>query len=55
MEILLFAESSSVRSNHWEADVIAGFNASTITYLDREAILSLRIGFLLYAIAEEPI
>ena len=22
MEILLFAESSSVRSNHWEADVI---------------------------------
>ena len=51
----LFAESSSVLSNHWVAEVIAGFSASTITYLDRDAIRSLLIGFLLYAIAEEPI
>ena len=51
----LFAESSRVLSNHWVADVIAGFRASTITYLEREAIRSLLIGFLLYAIAEEPI
>ena len=29
--------------------------ASTITYLEREAIRSLLIGFLLYAIADEPI
>ena len=28
MESRLFAESSSVRSNHWEAEVIAGFKAS---------------------------
>ena len=51
----LFAESSRVLSNHCVADVIAGFRASIITYLDREAILSLLIGFLLYAIAEDPI
>ena len=51
----LLAESSRVRSNHWVAEVIAGFSASVITYLDREAIRSLLIGFLLYAIAEEPI
>ena len=55
MESLLFAESSRVLSNHCVADVMAGFNASIITYLDREAILSERIGFLLYAIADEPI
>ena len=55
IESLLFAESSNVLSNHCVADVIAGFNASTITKRAKEAILSLRIGFLLYAIAEEPI
>ena len=27
----LFAESSKVLSNHWVAEVIAGFSASTIT------------------------
>ena len=43
----LLAESSRVLSNHWVAEVIAGFKASTITNLDREAIRSLRIGFLL--------
>ena len=37
------------------ANILAGFKASIITYLDKEAIRSLRIGFLLYAIAEEPI
>ena len=51
----LLAESSSVLSNHCVADVIAGFSASTITNLEREAIRSLRMGFLLYAMAEEPI
>ena len=51
----LFAESSRVLSNHCVADVMAGFNASIMTYLAREAILSLLIGFLLYAIAEDPI
>ena len=55
MERRLLAESSSVLSNHWVAEVIAGFRASIITYLEREAIRSLLIGFLLYAIAEEPI
>ena len=51
----LFAESSNVLSNHCVADVIAGFSASIITYLDSDAIRSLLIGFLLYAIAEDPI
>ena len=44
---LLFAESSSVLSNHCVADVIAGLSASIITYLERDAIRSLLIGFLL--------
>ena len=51
----LFAESSSVLSNHCVADVIAGLSASIITYLERDAIRSLLIGFLLYAIADDPI
>ena len=54
-EILLFAESSRVLSNHCVEAVTAGFMASAITYLESEPILSLLIGFLLYAIAEEPI
>ena len=55
IESLLLAESSSVRSNHWVAEVIAGLRASIITYLEREAILSLLMGLRLYAIAEDPI
>ena len=47
MERRLLAESSRVLSNHWVADVIAGFSASIITYLAKEAIRSLLIGFLL--------
>ena len=54
-EILLFAESSSVLSNHCVAAVIAGLSESTITYLARDVIRSDLIGFLLYGIAEEPI
>ena len=44
---LLFAESSNVLSNHCVPAVIAGFKASTITYLAKALILSLLIGFLL--------
>ena len=40
----LFAESSNVLSNHCVADVIAGFSASIITYLDSDAIRSLHSG-----------
>ena len=42
--ILLLAESSKVRSNHWVAAVIAGFITSHITYLAMDAILSLLMG-----------
>ena len=55
IERRLFAESSSVLSNHCVAEVIAGFITSARTYLERDAILSLLIGFLLYAMADEPI
>ena len=51
----LFAESSSVLSNHCVAAVIYGLRTSIMTYLERDAILSLLMGFLLYAIADEPI
>ena len=54
-ESLLLAESSKVLSNHCVPAVIAGFNEFTITYLAHALILSLLIGFLLYAIAEDPI
>ena len=53
--ILLFAESSKVLSNHCVEAVIAGSCDNTITCLDSEFILSLLIGFLLYAIADDPI
>ena len=46
-EILLFAESSRVLSNHCVPAVNAGFSTSTIRYLESEVILSLLIGFLL--------
>ena len=55
IDILLFAESSRVLSNHWVDAVTAGLIASAITYLEREPILSLLIGLRLYAIADEPI
>ncbi len=55
MDRRLLAESSRVLSNHWVAEVMAGFSASTITYRDREAIRSLLMGLRLYAMAEEPI
>ena len=54
-EILLFAESSRVLSNHCVPAVNAGLRLSIITYLARDVILSHLIGFLLYAIADEPI
>ncbi len=54
-DILLFAESSRVLSNHCVAAVNEGFKTSIITYLESEVILSHLIGFLLYAIADEPI
>jgi len=54
-EILLFAESSRVLSNHCVPAVNAGLRTSQITYLASDVILSSLIGFLLYAIAEEPI
>ena len=43
----LLMDLEDLLSNHCAADVIAGFSASIITYLAREAILSLLIGFLL--------
>ena len=53
--ILLFAESSSVRSIHCVEAVIAALTGNESIYLASAQILSQRIGFLLYAIAEEPI
>ena len=47
IDILLLAESSSVLSNHCVEEVMAGFKASTITYLAKAPILSDLIGFLL--------
>ena len=51
----LFAESSSVRSNHCAPEVMAVFCMSAIIYLEREAIRSLLMGLRLYAMADEPI
>ena len=55
IESLLFAESSKLLSNHWVASTIAGEIDSAIINLESDDILSLLIGFLLYAIADEPI
>ena len=55
IEILRLAESSSVLSSHCVEEISAGFFASFMTYLAKETILSQRMGFLLYAIAEDPI
>ena len=55
IEIRRLAESSSVRSNHCVAAVIAGFSVSTITYRASDAMRSERIGLRLYAIADDPI
>lgn len=54
-EMRLFAESSSVRSNHCVAEVNAGLSESQMTYLASAQIRSERMGFLLYGIADEPI
>ena len=54
-EMRLLAESSSVRSSHWVDAVSAGFVASAMTYRAREQMRSLRMGFRLYAMAEDPI
>ena len=54
-EILLLAESSRVRSNHWVPAVMAGLSTSTMTYLASEVMRSLLIGLRLYGMAEEPI
>mmetsp|Transcript_9866 Transcript_9866/g.24302 ORF Transcript_9866/g.24302 Transcript_9866/m.24302 type:complete len:201 (+) Transcript_9866:293-895(+) len=48
------AESSRVRSNHWVACVWAVLATREMTYRAREQTRSLLIGFLLYAIAEDP-
>ena len=55
IEIRLFAESSSVRSNHCVDDVISGLMVSEMTYLARAQIRSQRIGLRLYGIADDPI
>ena len=55
IEILRFAESSSVRSIHCTDAVMGALSASTIRYLDSEHMRSLRMGLRLYAIADEPI
>src|SRR5699024_8625030 len=47
--ILLFAESSSVLSNHWVDAVIGAFIAFDITYRASEQMRSQRIGLRLYA------
>jgi hypothetical protein len=49
------AESSRVLSNHWFAKVWAAFAFLFCKSLPRAVILSLLIGFLLNAMAEEPI
>ena len=43
-EMRRLAESSSVRSNHWALAVTAAFCRSQMTYRDREAMRSLRMG-----------
>src|SRR5690606_21230823 len=50
-----FAESSSVRSSHCVAAVNAGSIVRTMTCRASAFIRSVRIGFRLYAIADEPI
>src|SRR6056297_2037420 len=52
---LLLAESSRVLSNHCVDAVSDVLLVKFIIYLDKDAIRSLLIGFLLYAIADEPI
>jgi hypothetical protein len=49
------AESSRVLSNHWFANVWAAFAFLFCKSLPRAVIRSLLIGFLLKAIAEDPI
>src|SRR3989442_7358314 len=49
-----FALSSSVRSSHWAAAVCQAFPSSSITKRARLVIRSARMGFRLYAMAEEP-
>src|SRR5213593_4133376 len=49
-----FALSSSVRSSHWAAAVCQAFPSSSITKRAKLVIRSARMGFRLYAIAEEP-
>ena len=55
MAMRLFAESSSVRSNHCVDAVIAGLIESETTYLASAQMRSLLIGLRLYGIADEPI
>ena len=52
---LLLAESSNVLSNHCVAKTNAPVCELEITYFASDEILSLLIGFLLYAIALDPI
>ena len=49
------ALSSSVRSSHWVAAVWLAAGRSAITNRASEHMRSARIGFRLYAIADEPI
>ena len=53
--IRLLALSSSVLSNHWTEAVCIGPLTTVIRCRAREQHLSLRIGFLLYAIALLPV
>jgi hypothetical protein len=53
--IRLFAESSSVRSNHCVAAVNAGSITSVMACRASAVIRSVRIGLRLYGIADEPI
>ena len=55
MEMRRLAESSSVRSSHCTDAVMEAFTASEIRKRDKEQIRSLRMGFRLYGMAEEPI
>ncbi len=54
-ESLRLAESSSVRSIHCELAVSGAFCAVVITNRASEQMRSERMGFCLYAMAEEPI
>ena len=50
----MFDESSSVRSNHCSAAVISGLLLSDITNRASPVARSHRIGFRLYAMADDP-